>query len=467
MKNTIFLFFTLFINSILCTAYANIRLPAIIGSHMVLQQNADVKLWGWADPGEKISVSVSWDTAQINTTAANTAKWILSIKTPAAGGPFTITIKGYNTVVLEDVMVGETWACSGQSNMEMHYNWGIKAYTADADSANNTRIRFFHIPKLTAATPQDDTKGSWVVCNPADMKNFSLAGYFFGLRLQQQLNVPIGLINASWGGTPAEVWTPTDSVKNNPVLKEAADKLKPSGGWPMAPGYSFNAMISPITNFNIAGVIWYQGESNVGTAPTYQLLFSLMINAWRKAWQKELPFYFVQIAPFSGYDTLAGALLREAQTKTLVLPKTGMVVISDLVDDVKNIHPKNKKDVGIRLANLALASTYGKNIPGFKSPLYKSMGIEKDKVKIEFDYAENGLMAKGKTLTNFLIAGADKVFVPANAIIKGNSVIVSSKTVKQPVAVRFGFTSAAMPNLFNKEGLPVNTFRTDDWNDVK
>ncbi|MEO8861089.1 MAG: sialate O-acetylesterase, partial [Ginsengibacter sp.] len=229
---------------------------------------------------------------------------------------------------------------------------------------------------------------------------------------------------------------------------------------------TYDAMIYPITNFSIAGVIWYQGEANVENASTYQLLFSTMINSWRKAWDKNFPFYFVQIAPYSGYGNISGALLREAQTKTLMVPNTGMVVITDLVSDVKNIHPRDKKDVGERLANLALSQTYGKHGFPDQYPIYRGMDVEKGKVKISFDNAEAGLMNKGNTPTDFYIAGADKIFHPASARIIGNNVIVWNNDVKNPVAVRFGFTNDAIPNLFSKDGLPMNIFRTDDWNDV-
>lgn len=467
MKKIVSPFILLLSIATFLNVHAEIRLPAIIDNHMILQQNSNVKIWGWCDPGEKIKINSGWDTTYYNATGNSDGKWILSIKTPAAGGPYTLTINGSNKIVLEDVLVGEVWACSGQSNMEMNYNWGIKQYTEDAENAINKSIHFFHIPKLTAEYPQDDTKAEWVVCNPEDMKKFSLAGYFFGQKLQENLSVPVGLIQAAWGGTPAEVWTPKDLIENNPVLKKAADSLKPNNGWPIKPSATFNAMIYPITNYTIAGAIWYQGESNVKTASTYQQLFSTMIESWRKAWQKDFPFYFVQIAPFAGYGkNIAGALLQEAQTKTTALPKTGMVVINDLVTDINDIHPKDKKDVGIRLANYALAEVYGKLVPGYKSPGYKSMSIEKGKITINFVNTEKGLMSKGGAPTGFYIAGEDKIFKPANAKIDGNTVVVWNKEIKTPVVVRFGFTNAAMPNLFSKEGLPVNTFRTDNWDDV-
>lgn len=449
------------------SAKADIKLPAIIGDHMVLQQNSNCKLWGWSNPSEKISINASWDNTPIIDSADGNGKWMVTIKTPKAGGPYTISFKGDNLITLNDVVTGEVWDCSGQSNMEMSDSWGNQLYGDEFAQANNQSIRFFHIPKLTAEYPQEDTKAHWVVCNPADAKKFSMAGYFFGKQLQQTLHVPVGLISANWGGTPAETWTPKDSVVSNPVLKEASDKLQTTAWWPNKPAYAFNAMIYPITNYNIAGVIWYQGESNVGTSATYNKLFTTMINSWRSLWKKDFPFYYVQIAPFEGYGkTNNGSILREQQTKTLSVPNTGMIVVSDIVADVKDIHPKDKKDVGLRLANLALTKTYGVTGLPYLYPMYKSMTVEKNKVRIRFDNADNGLMAKGNTIHGFYIAGADKVFVPAQAKIDGNTVIVSDKTVKEPVAVRFGFVSASMPNLFSKEGLPVNLFRTDDWDDV-
>ncbi|MEP6950972.1 MAG: sialate O-acetylesterase [Ginsengibacter sp.] len=467
MKKVALMPVLLFTTCIYLEVQADVRLPAIIGSHMVLQQNSEVKVWGWSDPGEKIKITTGWDTTTCRAIGSSGAKWNCIIKTPAAGGPYTLTISGNNKVILEDVLIGEVWDCSGQSNMEMNYGWGEQQYTPDVQNATNKSIHFFHIPRLTAEFPQDDTRGQWVVCNPEDMKQFSLAGYFFGQKLQEALSVPIGLIEASWGGTPAETWTPKDSIENNPVLKEASAKLTPRPGWPVNIAATYNAMIYPITNFTIAGVIWYQGEANVDAANTYRLLLSTMISSWRKAWQKDFAFYFVQIAPFAGYaNNISGALLREAQTKTLSSPNTGMVVIHDLVSDINDIHPKDKKDVGYRLANLALSETYGKKDLAYKTPLFRNMKVESRKIRAHFINADNGLVSKGDTVKGFYIAGTDKIFMPATAKIDGNSVLVWNKNIPNPVAVRFGFTNSSMPNLFSKEGLPVNLFRTDDWDDV-
>lgn len=445
-------------------AFADVRLPAVIGDHMVLQQNSTVKIWGWCDPQEKISLKTGWDTITYTATGGSDAKFSVELKTPSAGGPYKITINGRNSIVIDDVLIGEVWLCSGQSNMEMSVSWGVKQYEPDVQAATNKSIRFFYIPHTTAQYPQDDLKAKWVVCNPEDMRRFSMVGYFFGQKINQELGVPVGLINSSWGGTPAEVWTPQEAIMQNAELTEAAKKLKEAAWWSIKPAYNYNAMIYPFINYNIAGALWYQGEANVGTYSTYSNLLSTMISEWRKAWGKEFPFYFVQIAPFSGYGKDdASAFLREQQTKALSVPNTGMVITSDLVDNIKDIHPQLKKEVALRLANYALAETYKKNISGYKSPTYKSMKVEKDKIRIYFNDAEKGLVAKGGTPTEFYIAGEDKKFVPASVKIDGNTVIIWNKKIKNPVAVRFGFTNAAMPNLFSKEGLPVNLFRTDDW----
>ncbi|HEV7331588.1 MAG TPA: sialate O-acetylesterase [Flavisolibacter sp.] len=457
-----FLFYCFF-SAIALTAFADVRLPAIIGNHMVLQQSANVTLWGWCEPGEKISIKAGWDTTTYATTGTSGAAWKLSLPTPKAGGPYTITIKGNNTIIIDDVLVGEVWLCSGQSNMEMNMGWGLP-YEKEAAEATGKNIRFFHVPRTTATYPQDDVKARWVVCTPEEMKKFSAVGYFFGKDISEKLNVPVGLIGSSWGGTPAEVWTPDAVVLQDEVLKMAAGKLKPSNGWPINPGATYNAMIYPLQNFSIAGSIWYQGESNTGTWDTYQPLLTKMIDAWQKGFQKDFPFYLVQIAPYAGYgDFPSSALLREQQTKIVNYPNTGMVVIHDLVDNINDIHPKMKKEVGQRLAALALTKTYGVGGLSADYPQYDSMAIEKDKIRITFANAEGGLMAKSGEPTAFYIAGEDQVFYPAKAVIKGSSVVVSSKEVKKPVAVRFGFSNAAMPNLFSKKGLPVNIFRTDNW----
>ncbi|MCK9639813.1 MAG: sialate O-acetylesterase [Prolixibacteraceae bacterium] len=440
---------------------AEVRLPSIIGNHMVLQQKSDVNLWGWCSPGEKITVINSWDTTKYVTKGTPGAKWSLKIKTPSAGGPYTITIN--TKTVLEDVLIGEVWVCGGQSNMEWSGDQKLKQSLDEAPNAANTQIRFFYVPKATADYPQEDIKAKWMVCTPEEMVHFSAIGYFFGKKIQSSLNVPVGLINSNWGGTPAEVWTPKEVVEQDPVLKDASLKLNPTDWWPITPGASYLAMISPLTKFKIAGAIWYQGESNTQNYNTYSRLMTKMIGAWRSAWSNNFPFYYVQIAPFSYGNYNVGALIREQQTACLSIPKTGMVVVHDLVDDVGNIHPVKKIEVANRLANLALADNYGVKEVAYKYPMYKGMIIEKNRVRILFDNVESGLMATSKDLNEFYIAGSDQKFLFASARIEGNTVVVWNKAVKEPVAVRFGFSNNTIPNLFNKEGMPVNMFRTDHW----
>jgi len=456
---TVFLFSVLFFGSL--STMAEVRLPSIIGNHMVLQQKSEVNLWGWCAPSEKISVKCSWDTTRYITKGTSGAKWSLIIKTPEAGGPFSITIN--EKMFLEDIMVGELWVCGGQSNMEWSGTQKLKQALDEAPNATNPKIRFFYVPKSTSSTLQEDVKAGWKVCTPEEMSRFSAIGYFFGKKLQKELNVPVGLINSNWGGTPAEVWTPREEVENDPVLKEASLKLRPSDGWPIAPGSCYPSMIAPFTQLKIAGVIWYQGESNTQNYASYARLMSKLIGSWRVAWGQNFPFYFVQIAPFSYGFYNVGALIREQQTACLAIPKTGMVVVHDLVDDVNNIHPVKKAEVAGRLANLALAETYGLKNIACKHPMYKGMVIEKSRARILFDNVENGLVATDKVPNEFYIAGADQKFLYASARIEGKTVVVWNKAIKEPVAVRFGFANTSIPNLFNKEGLPVNLFRTDQW----
>ncbi len=444
------------------SAVADVRLPAILGSHMVLQQKSTVKFWGWCSASEKIVISTSWDTTKYETYGNNGARWATEIKTPTAGGPYTISIKAKNEIILEDILIGEVWLCSGQSNMEWSADQGLKQSIDESPNATNKSIRFFYVPKSTSETPQDDVVAKWVVCNPEDMLHFSAVGYFFGKKLNKELGYPVGLINSNWGGTPAEVWTPKEIVAADKFLQDASDKISEAPWWPNKPGLIYNSMIYPITNFKIGGAIWYQGESNVKTHYGYQRLLTTMIDSWRKIWNTNFPFYFVQIAPYTyGDDNISGALLREAQTKAASHPGTGMVVISDLVDDVTNIHPIEKIKVAERLANYALAETYAKTGLVYKSPVYKSHLVENNKIKIEFDNVPNGLISVGGEPKEFYIAGTEKKFYPATARIDGKTVVVSSKQVVSPVAVRFGFTNTSIPNLFTTEGLPVNLFRTD------
>lgn len=441
---------------------AQLRLPSIFTDHMVLQREATVPVWGWGSPGWEVSIETSWDTATIKTTVSNKAQWKAELKTPKAGGPYTITIKSGDEIkTITDVLSGEVWLCSGQSNME----WPMTLTDGKTliPTINDPNIRLMHIPKSGASTRQEHGEGQWTACDKNTIPSFSSVAYFFGKKLNTELNVPIGLINASWSGSNAESWTPNELVVNNPTLAEAAKKQEHNMWWPNEPGSVFNSMIMPVIPFKIAGVIWYQGESNIVSASSYKPLMETLITGWRKEFKTEFPFYYVQIAPFEYEADRSSMLLREQQVKMLQIPKTGMVVISDHVDNVKDIHPVNKKPVGDRLANIALSEVYGKKGITYLPPLYKSMKVEKDKIRVSFDNVM-ALTSTGGEPKEFMIAGADKKFYPAKAKIEGNTVVVSAKEVKQPVAVRFAWGNAIIGNLFSKEGLPVSVFRTDDWN---
>jgi len=455
--------FVLLLLVISTNAFSNIRLPNIIGSHMVVQQKSKIKIWGWGSPAEKVTIKPSWDTTQYVAETNNGAKWSTEILTPKAGGPYTISIIGENTIILEDVMVGEVWVCSGQSNMEWSGDQGLQETKDEAPNATNTNIRFFYVPKSTSEYPQENIDAKWVVCNPEDMKHFSAIGYFFGKNLQANLNGPVGLINANWGGTPAETWTPEYVINTSPIIKKGAAELSDFPWWSSKTAITYNAMIAPLTNYTIAGVIWYQGESNTGSHYAYEQLFTGMIDAWRLAWKKDFPFYFMQIGPFSYERLNIGALLREAQTKSALHTNTGMVVLSDLVPDTNNIHPTRKIEVAARLANLALHNTYGFSQILANGPLYKSYSLDKDEVIIQLDNIGGGLICKDKEISQFQIAGADKIFIPAQAKIVGNTIVVTNKDIKNPIAVRYSFSNTAIGNVFNKEGLPLNLFRTDNW----
>ncbi|MFN8313064.1 MAG: sialate O-acetylesterase [Cyclobacteriaceae bacterium] len=445
-------------------ATAQLRLPAVISDHMVLQHNTDVELWGWDGPNQKLAIVGSWENRDtFKTVTANTGRWRTTIKTPVAGGPYSISITGSEKIVLKDVMMGEVWICSGQSNMEWNVNLGSTDAAAEMPKANFPNIRFFQVPKSSSPTPQEHGEGQWVACTPQTMKSFSAVGYFFGKKLHGDLKVPIGLINVSWGGTAAEVWTPAAAVDSDPELRAAAKALGNSEWWPKDPGIVYNSMIRPLVPYTLAGAIWYQGESNTSTPATYSKLMKVMIEQWRTEFQKDFPFYYVQIAPFAYGKTYEGALIREQQSFMRSIPNTGMVVISDAVDNVEDIHPKMKKPVGDRLANYALAETYKKPILGYQSPIYKSMSVEKNKARLSFHFGSIGLISQGGDPKGFLVAGEDQKFYPAIAKVEGETVLVYAKEVKVPVAVRFCFDNTTIPNLFNKEGLPVSVFRTDNW----
>lgn len=640
-------------------ALADVTLPALIGDNMVLQRGRPARLWGWADPDEKVTVAASWQADRVYTTAGADRRWSLAIPTPDSPGPHTLTISGHNQITLQQVLVGEVWVCAGQSNMQMCLRAYPNGYTgilnADAEiaAADFPAIRLFTVGACVATEPRDDCTGQWLPCAPDSVRDFSATAYFFGRELHRELGVPVGLIHASWGGTRAEAWMspealsalgvctaeladlPRSPTPENVALQQQAEAVRERqrylldarnegldkgfadvdfdttgwrrlvvpaawetagadmnidgvvwfrrevvipAGWagqnlelslgPVedcdttyfngrrlgATGYGtadywqaprryqvpasflrpgernviavrvfddgwnggltgrpdqlmlrplgdaspkavelagpwryqveavlppnpvrlaeantatalFNGMLHPLLPQVVRGAIWYQGEANVWNAAEYRRIFPGLVADWRRAWgTDDFPFYYVQIAPWNYPQRDAAALVREAQAQALAVPGTGMVVTTD-IGDIADIHPRNKQEVGRRLGLLALARTYGRDVV-CSGPVYRAMKVEGDAIRIVFDEVGGGLEARNGPLHSFAIAGENRTFVPAEARIDGETVIVSSPRVPQPVAVRFGWSNIPTPNLFNQAGLPASPFRTDDWGDA-
>ena len=440
---------------------AAVKLPAMIGDNMVLQQGRPVPIWGWADKGEEVTVTVG--NQKHATKAGDDGRWKVALNELKPGDPLEMTVKGSsgNTITVKNVLVGEVWVCSGQSNMEMGITMCDKAQE-EIPAANYPQIRLLLVEHAKATEPATDVKAAWAPCTPqtivaAGWGGFSAAAYYFGRHIHKELNVPIGLIETSWGGTPAELWTSRKTLEANPVLK------------PLAQGESsclYNGQVAPLMPYAIRGAIWYQGESNLDRAFQYRTLFPAMIANWRADWgQGDFPFGFVQLAPFRyGQNPANFAELCEAQLMTLKsVPNTGMAVTMD-IGNVGDIHPRNKQDVGRRLALWALAKVYNQKNLVYSGPIYKSMAVEGNKIRLQFDHVGGGLVASdSKPLVEFTIAGADQKFVPAKAEIDGAAVVVSGDGVTAPVAVRYAWQETAQPNLANKESLPSSPFRTDTW----
>ena len=494
--------------ALICTtAHADVRLPAVISDHMVLQQETPANVWGWAEPGEKVTVKFGGRSGE--STADGTGKWSVKLEDLKAGTTGDLTITGKNTLTVKDVAAGEVWVCSGQSNMEFRVAGALNA-KEEIDGANFPMIRMFTVQKNAQAEPQEDLPGKWEVASPQTAGGFSAVGYFFARKLHQTLQQPIGMIHTSWGGTAAELWTPKPALAADPLFKPILDAWDakaaayprakeayevalanwreaektareagkqpplqprpPQGGDAVgSPSSLYNGMIAPLTPFTIRGAIWYQGESNAGAARLYRRLFPTMILSWRRAWGAEFPFLFVQLANFNAKhlpptgqpEESNWAELREAQTMTLELPRTGMAVAID-IGDANDIHPKNKQEVGRRLALIAEATVYYRD-QEFSGPLFASAQTEESRIRLSFRNAQGMKASDGGRLKGFAIAGEDKKFVWADATIEGDHVIVSSPSVKEPYAVRYGWADNPECNLVNETGLPASPFRTDDW----
>lgn len=443
---------------------AQTKLPTFFADHMVLQQKEDAAIWGWDDVNQTITVEGSWGQ-KATTRTDQTGKWQVHLPTPAAGGPYTLTISGKDKITLQNVMIGEVWICSGQSNMAMtlsgYSNQPIYGAGDAILDAVQSDIRMYTASRVPSVEPLTDLEGTWKVSNTENAPGFSAAAYFFGRLLEQTLDVPVGLIITSWGGSKVEAWMDESSLRNSGIddFPTAIPERAPH----QAPTLLYNGMINPLIPFTARGFLWYQGESNVGNADQYQKLFSDMITLWRKDFQNaEMPFYFVEIAPYN-YGGRNSAYLREAQLKTmLTLPHTGMAGTMD-IGNCTNIHPGNKKDVGRRLALWALSQTYGLNGFQYSGPIYQSMEKTDDhKIILSFDHAENGLSTFGQPLKGFEIAGDDGNFMPAQAAIGGKSTVtVWSDQVSNPQVVRYGFSNCPETTLYNMQKLPAPSFRTD------
>ncbi|TWU27782.1 sialate O-acetylesterase [Bythopirellula polymerisocia] len=473
---------------------AEVSVPNIFSDHMVLQQKQANKVWGKASPGEKVSVTINGKVKE--TTAGEDGNWSVMLDPLQAGGPHELVIAGKNTITIGDVLVGEVWICSGQSNMQ----WVVKnSYDADLveATANYPKIRMISYPNKGSQTPLWSHVGAdWKVCSPATVGNFSAVGYFFGRELLQALDIPIGLINNSWGGSAADAWVNRDLLQDSEFYQPTLDRwqemeqqfeslstkadltekekkklagLKNQMFGNQRPANIYNGVLMSHLGYGIQGAIWYQGESNAGRAFQYRDLFPLMIANWREEWKEgDFPFYWVQLADFGAEKPEPGdsgwAELREAQTMTMdKLPNTGEAVIID-VGEGKDIHPRNKVTVGQRLARWALVNEYGKDI-AYQSPTYRSMEKENGKIILSFDHVDGGWRPFDvKEPVGFTIAGADKKFVKADAkILEGNRIEVSSSEVPDPEAVRYAWADNPVCNMFDVVGLPLTPFRTDDW----
>lgn len=464
----IFFLTGILIAGILVQLSAEIRLPALFADHMIVQRDATTSLWGKADANKRVTVVTSWNLKRYTTTSDADGNWKLSISTPKAGGPHTIMITDGKPLTLNNVMSGEVWLCSGQSNMEMtmkgYSSQPVEGSAMDILKSGNKNIRVFTVAKNHSLSPLDDVKGHWQEAMPVSIRDFSATAYYFGRLLNEVLNVPVGLINSSWGGSQIESWMTREMLSSFPHIAMPVPEEKVSSP-NKKPTYLYQAMIHPLASFTVKGVIWYQGESNLHNYQEYPALFAAMTKGWRTSFNNpEMPFYFCQIAPYN-YNPRDNnsALMREAQLKVAqTQPNTGMAVLMD-TGEPRNIHPAKKKEAGERLALQALSKTYA--LPGISSdsPVFKSIEIKDSVLTVLFDNAPMGVAAPNFESKLFTLAGDDMVFYPAKARISGSKVIVTCDQVKAPVAVRYAFENFVAGDLFGTDGLPVSSFRSDNW----
>jgi len=479
MKRITFLLLTAICNLLIVqSVHAKVELPAIVSSNMVLQRDATVKLWGWANANEKITINCSWLEQDAKVEADNNGNWSIKVKTTNSKNPQTISIKSIESdILLENILFGEVWLCSGQSNMQQP----LKGYngqptfggTMAVAQSNNPNLRLFTVDRVGSKIPLKDVDKytAWAQATPDNVLDFSAVAYFFGEQLQEILDVPVGLIHTSWGGSSVQAWISNEVISlHQDVNLEDVDISERTNHIPTA---LYNAMIHPLTSYTIKGVLWYQGESNRGEPDKYKTLFPAMVKDWRNRWEiGDFPIYYVQIAPYIYGDNDAfqtvdnSAFIREAQLECLdLIPNSGIAITMDIGDDYC-IHPPKKKEVADRLLFNALNQTYGFKTIDYASPIYESHEVIDEGMLLKFKNAETGLFAYDE-LEGFEIAGNDKVFYPATAtIVNRMNVLVSSEHVKNPVAVRYAWKNWINGTLYDTNLLPASSFRTDDWEEA-
>jgi len=450
-------------------ATASVNLAALIGDNMVLQQGVEARIWGTADASEQVTVRLA---GQEKSARANSqGRWQVRLDPLTAGGPFEMTISANNTITVRNVLVGEVWVCSGQSNMALTVASSANPLQ-ESEEARYPQIRLFAVKMKGAPDPERDVVGKWVECTPKTAPGFSAVAYFFGRQLHKALGVPVGLMQSCVGGTPAEAWTSMSTLAADPDFSQIVARWSRGPAKPdfITPTYLYNGMIAPLTPYAIRGAIWYQGESNASRAYQYRKLFPAMIRDWRRAWrQGDFPFLFVQLANFMQPAKEPGAPsdwaeLREAQMMALAVPNTAMATAVD-IGAALDIHPKNKQEVGWRLAQCALATVHGRKVACY-GPVYDGMTIEGNQIRLRFKNAEGGLWTRFVSHDGqkaFAIAGQDHQFAWGEAKVEGETVVVSSKDVAAPVAVRYAWADNPPCSLYNKAGFPALPFRTDDW----
>ncbi len=474
MKKSIIAILTVFLS---LQINAKIKLPALFTDNMMLQQKSNAPIWGWAEKNANVLIKTSWDAKIYKVKADGSGKWKTELQTSSFGGPYTIEVsEGNEKVTIKNVLLGEVWLCSGQSNMEMplkgFQGQPVKNGNEIIVRSTNKNIRLITIPRATVLEPKDDFEGKWEEASPKSTSNFSATAWYFGSLLQEVLNVPVGLIHVSYGGSSMEAWMNKEMLKDFASAKIPTTKEELAKDPNRVPTTLFNGMLSPVIGYGIKGCIWYQGESNYERANEYTALMKKMVSSWRTLWnQGEFPFYFAQIAPFNYasfhpkdyLEKYNSAYLREAQFKaSKEIPNSAMAVLMD-VGEVNNIHPMDKEKGGNRLAFQALARTYRIEGFEFESPKYKSMEIKDGAVTVSFDDVANGITSYDKEVVGFEIAGEDKVFYPAKTVVRRKSVVLTSDKVSKPVAVRYLWKDFAKAELFSAGGLPVSSFRTDEW----